>query len=76
MLLTSQENENGIINHYVWIKNFDKLNFHQIKCKNKKHFCRNCIQEFSSKEVLEKHKPLCITLNGEQGVGFPEREVF
>src|SRR6267154_2211020 len=28
LLLTSQENEDNIAKHYVWIKNFNKLNFH------------------------------------------------
>src|SRR2546425_8680089 len=54
LLLTSQENEDSVSKHYVWIKNFNKLNFRQTKCKNKKHFCKNCTIGFSSREILEK----------------------
>src|SRR3954462_14307655 len=43
LLITTQENKDSVSEHYVWIKNFDKINFRQTKCKNKKHFCRNCL---------------------------------
>src|SRR4051812_34204382 len=72
LLLTSQENEDNVADHYVWIKDFDKLNSRQTKHKNKPHFCRNCTQAFSRKEILEKHKPLCMVLNGAQAVEFPK----
>src|SRR2546425_3849684 len=73
LLLTSWENEDSVSKHYVWIKNFNKLNFHQTKSGHKHHFCRNCLWGFSSKEVLEKHKPLCLSLNGAQAVDFPKK---
>src|SRR2546425_4298878 len=73
LLLTSQENEDSISKHNVWIKNFDKLNFRQTKHEHKKHVCRNCLWGFSSKQVLEKHNPRCITLNGEQAVDYPTK---
>src|SRR5206468_4693699 len=72
LLLTSQETEDNVVDHYLWIKNFDRLNFHQTKSNKKQHFCRNCIQAFSSKEILEKHKPLCMTLNGAQAITYPK----
>ena len=53
------------------LKIFDKLNFHQTKSNKKQHFCKNCIQAFSSKEILEKHKPNCMKLNDSQAVEFP-----
>src|SRR2546425_1614446 len=73
LLLTSQENEDSISKHNVWIKNFDKLNFRQTKHEHKKHICRNCLQGFSSKEVLEKHNPRCMVLNGAQAVDYPTK---
>ena len=39
---------------YVYIKDFDRFMFH--KTKNKKWFCRSCLQCFSSESVLIKHK--------------------
>ena len=34
--------------HYVCIKDFDRFMFHKTKNKNKKWFCRSCLQCFSS----------------------------
>ena len=69
LLITNDGKENY---HYVWIKDFNKLSFSQTKDTSKKHFCKNCIQCFSSKEVLEKHKPDCMTLNDGQAVELPK----
>ena len=40
--------------HYVYIKDFDRFMFHKTKNKNKKWFCRSCLQYFSSESVLIK----------------------
>ena len=42
--------------HYVYVKDFDKFMFHKTKNKNKKWFCRSCLQCFSSEILLNKHK--------------------
>ena len=42
--------------HYVYIKDFDRFMFHKTKNKNKKWFCKSCLQCFSVKNVLIKHK--------------------
>ena len=34
--------------HYVYIKDFDRFMFHKTKNKNKKWFCKSCLQCFSS----------------------------
>ena len=34
--------------HYVYIKDFDRFMFHKTKNKNRKWFCRSCLQCFSS----------------------------
>ena len=44
-----------INNHYVLIKDFNKLMFNKTKPKNKKWFCRSCLQCFSSEKILNKH---------------------
>ena len=36
--------------------------------KNKKWFCKSCLQCFSSKNVLIKHKEDCLSINGMQSV--------
>ena len=38
------------------------------KIKIKKYFCRYCLQCFSSKKVLIKHKEDCVIINGKQNV--------
>ena len=48
--------------HYVYIKDFDRFMFHKTKNKNKKYFCKSCLQCFSSKNVLTKHKEVCLAL--------------
>ena len=50
--------------HYVYIKDFDRFMFHNTKNKNKKYFCKSCLQCFSSKNVLTKHKEVCLSING------------
>ena len=54
--------------HYAYIKDFDRFMFHKTKNKNKKWFCRSCLQCFSSESVLIKHKEHFSSINGKQSV--------
>ena len=38
------------------------------RCKNKKYFCKYCLQCFSSKTVFAEHKETCLKINGKQSV--------
>ena len=58
----------GDKSHYVYIKDFDRFMFNKTKNKNKKWFCRSCLQCFSSESVLIKHKENCLSINGKQSV--------
>ena len=42
--------------------------FHKTKNKNKKWFCRSCLQCFIRKSVLTKHKENSLSINGKQSV--------
>ena len=42
--------------------------FRKTKNKNKKYFRKSCLQCFSSKHVLAKHKEACFSINGAQSV--------
>ena len=53
--------------HYVYIKDFDRFMFHKTKNKDEKYFCKICLQCFSSKNVLTKHKEVCL-FSGVQSV--------
>ena len=58
--------------HYVYIKDFNRFMFHKTKNKNKKWFCKSCLQCFSSENVLIKHKENCLSINGKQSVKIEE----
>ena len=58
--------------HYVYIKNFNTFMFHKTKNKNKKWFCKSCLQCFSDEMVLIKHKEDCLSINGAQCVDVEE----
>ena len=58
--------------HYVYIKDFNTFMFHKTKNKNKKWFCKSCLQCFRSENVLMKHKEDCLSINGQQSVNLEE----
>ena len=42
--------------------------FHRTRNKNKRWFCRRCLQCFSSENVLIKHKENCLSINSKESV--------
>ena len=54
--------------HYIYIKDFNTFIFHETKNKNKKWFCKGCLQCFSCENVLIKHREDCLSNNGLQSV--------
>ena len=54
--------------HYVYIKDFNTFMFHKTKNKNKKWFCKSCLQCFSSENVLIKHKEACLSISGQESI--------
>ena len=54
--------------HYEYIKNFVRFTFHKTINKNKKWFCRSCLQCFSRESVLIKYKENCLSINGKQSI--------
>ena len=54
--------------HYIYINDFNTFIFHKTKNKNRKWFCRSCLQCFSSEIVLIKHKQDCLSISGKQSV--------
>ena len=49
-------------------KGFSRFICNKTKDKNKKHFCRYCLQWFSSGKVLQEHKKVYLKINGKQSV--------
>ena len=58
--------------HYVYIKDFNTLMFHKTKNKNKKWFCKSCLQCFNNEKVMIKQKEDCLSINGTQYVDVEE----
>ncbi|XP_065679834.1 uncharacterized protein LOC136094149 [Hydra vulgaris] len=55
---------NGKTNHYCLINNLSRLLSSQISEHNgKKHFCKNCLQSFSTEESFSKHRLYCDSVN-------------
>ena len=54
--------------HHVYIKDFNTFMFPKTKNKNKKWFCKSCLQCFSSENVLIKHKEDCLSINRQQSI--------
>ena len=42
--------------------------FHKTENKNKKHFCKSCLQCFNSENVLAEHKKDSLSINGVQSI--------
>ena len=53
---------------YVYIKDFKRFMYNKSKNKNKKYFCKCCLQCFSSEKVLIEHKENLLIINVEQRV--------
>ena len=58
--------------HYVYIKDFNTFMFQKTKNKNKKWFCKSCLQCFSSEKVMINHTEDCLSINGKQSVDVEE----
>ena len=67
LLISNEQNS-----HYVFIKDFNRLMYSEVKTKNqhKKHFCMSFLQNFSSKEVLNNHGERCLLINETQAVKY------
>ena len=64
LLLISYENKS----HYVYIKVFNRFMCNKTKNKNKRYFCKCCLQCFSSEKVLIEHKINCLIINSKETV--------
>ena len=72
VLLIERETEREYKQHYVYIKDFNRLNYNVNRHKNKKHFCLRCLQPFYSEYCLETHKGDCLVINDTQRIEMPQ----
>ena len=68
MLLISNEEKS----HYVFVKDFNRLMYSEAKTKNqhKKHFFMSCLQNFTTKEILNNNRERCLLINDTQAVKY------
>ena len=59
----------------MYIKGFNTFMFHKTKNKNKKWFCKSCLQCFSSENVLIKHKEDCLSINIQQSINLEKGSI-
>ena len=52
----------------MYIEDFDRFMFQKTKNKDKRYFCKCCLQCFSSRKMLSEHKEICLSINGAQFV--------
>ena len=66
VLLISNEEKSD----YVLIKDFNRLMYSKTKHKDRKHFCMSCLQNFTTKEILNNHRERCLLINDTQAVKY------
>ena len=49
--------------HHDFIKDFNILMYSKTKHKDKKHFCMTCLQNFTTKEILNSHRERFLLIN-------------
>ena len=67
LLITQGEKQ-----HYVLIKDFNRMLYNETKHQHRKHFCMYCLQYFSTDKLLAKHKSNCMIISGEQAIRMPK----
>ena len=67
LLITDGEKQ-----HYILIKDFNRMMYHKTKHQHRKHFRMHCLQYFSTEKILAKHKCNYMVINGEQAIRMPK----
>ena len=58
----------GNKSQYIYIEYFNRIMCNKTKNKNKKHFCKYCLQCLSSERILVEFKETCFKINGKPTV--------
>ena len=68
LLITEGEKQ-----HYVLVKDFNRMMYNKTNHQHRKNFCMHCLQCFSTEEILTKHNENCMVINGEQAIRMPQK---
>ena len=69
MLIIGEEGKR----HYVFIKDFNTLINDDTLHRGTKHFCRYCLQTFSTEEMLKRHIKDCFKINDKEKIILPKK---
>ena len=59
--------------HYVLIENFSTFMYDYTLHRGRRHFCRYCLQAFSTEEMLKLYIKDCFKVNGKQRIKMPKK---
>ena len=62
--------------HYVLLKDFNTFMYDHTLHRRRKHFCRYCLQAFSSEEISKSHIKDRFKINGKQRTIMPRKGEF
>ena len=69
LLLIAEEGKR----RYVLIKDCNTFVYDHTLHRGTKHFCRYCLQSFSTEEILKRHIKDCFKINGKQRIIMPKK---
>ena len=69
MLIIGEEGKR----HYVFIKDFNTFINDDTLHRGTKHFCRYCLQTFSTEEILKRHIKDCFKINDKEKIILPKK---
>ena len=55
---------------HCFINDFNRLMYSKTKHKDGKYFCMSCLQNFTTKEILNSHRERCLLINDTQAVKY------
>ena len=61
---------------YDLIKDFNAFMYDHTLYQGRKHFCRCCLQAFSTEEIIKRHIKYCFKINGKQIIKMSTRDEY
>ena len=72
LLLIEQEGKR----HHALIEAFNTFMYDHTLGRERKHFCRCCLQAFRTEEILKRHIKYCFKINGKQKIALPKKAII
>ena len=62
--------------YHVMINNFNTFMYNHTLNRGRKHFCRYCLQVFSTEKVLKCHFKDCFKIDGKKMFKMPKKSEY